>query len=142
MEVSPTLPLEKELLPLFTEKAPFQIPAEWKELIAKYGPWLMVIFLPLSLIAMGLGTFASLVSMFSFDFLGALAISISLLSILISILAIKALFDRKRRGWEFSYYSFLLSLLSSIVSFHILSFIIGFLIGGFFLFQIREKYYL
>ena len=58
-------PLEKELLPLFTEKAPFQLPTEWKELIVKISPYIMLILVPLAILAIGFGAIVSLFSLFS-----------------------------------------------------------------------------
>jgi hypothetical protein len=133
-------PLEAELLPVFTDKAPFQLPVVWKELIVKISPWIMLIFVPLSLLAIGLGTLATLLTLFTLDLLAAVSITVSILALVCSLLSIKGLFDRARDGWVWSYYSFLLSALSSLIGLHFISAIIGFLIGGFFLFQIREYY--
>lgn len=133
-------PLEAELLPVFTVKAPFQLPVEWKNLIVKVIPWIMLILIPLSLLAIGLGTLASLISLFTLHLLTAISITVSLIGLVCSLLSIKGLFDRTRDGWVWSYYSFLISVLSNIIGLNFISAIIGFLIGGFFLFQIREYY--
>ncbi len=133
-------PLEAELLPIFTTKAPFQLPEEWKRLIVKVIPWIQLIFVPLSLLAIGFGTLASLLSLFTLHFLSALSITVSLLALVCSLLSIMGLFDRTRAGWVWSYYSYLLSIVSGIIGFSFFSAAITFLIGGYFLFQVREYY--
>jgi hypothetical protein len=132
--------LEAQLAPLFTIKAPFQLPEVWREGLVKYSPWIMLIFVPLSLLAIGFGTIASIFSMFSFNFFGALALLLSIISMVLDLIAIKPLFERKRVGWDFIFYAWLVSLLSSLVSFSIFGLVLGFFIGGFFLFQVRNQY--
>lgn len=132
--------LEVQLAPLFTIRAPFQLPETWREGIVKYSPWVMLIFVPLSLLAIGLGTIASIFSMFTFNFFGALALLLSIISMILDLLAIKPLFDRKRIGWNLIFYAWLISMLSSLISFSIVGLALGFLIGGFILFQVRDKY--
>lgn len=132
--------LEAQLAPLFTTKAPFQLPEVWREGLVKYSPWIMLIFVPLSLLAIGVGTIASIFSMFSFNFFGALALLLSIISMVLDLIAIKPLFDRKRVGWDLVFYAWLVSLLSSLVSLSIFGLVLGFFIGGFFLFQVRDKY--
>lgn len=132
--------LEAQLAPLFTIKAPFQLPEVWREGIVKYSPWIMLIFVPLSLLAIGLGTIASIFSMFTFNFFGALALLLSIIAMVFDLIAIKPLFDRKRTGWNLVFYGWLISLLSSLISFSIVGLALGFLIGGFILFQVRDKY--
>lgn len=132
--------LEAQLAPIFTIKAPFQLPEIWREGIVKYSPWIMLIFVPLSLLAIGLGTIASIFSMFTFNFFGALALLLSIIAMVFDLIAIKPLFDRKRTGWNLVFYGWLISLLSSVVSFSIVGLALGFLIGGFILFQVRDKY--
>lgn len=133
-------PLEAQLAPLFTIKAPFQLPEAWREGLVKYSPWIMLIFVPLSLLVIGFSTIAGIFSMFSFNFFGALALLLSITSMVLDLLAIKPLFDRKRVGWNLIFYAWLISLLSSVFSFSIFGLVLGFLIGGFVLFQVRDKY--
>jgi hypothetical protein len=140
----PTLPLEKELLPLFTEKAPFQIPDEWQEVMVKYGPYILLILVPLSLLAIGIGAIATIFSAFTLNFLGSISLLLTILSMILNLVALPGLFSRSRSsGWTLLYYGFLLNTLASLVTLSIvgiLSGAIGFLIGGFILFQIRGKY--
>lgn len=133
-------PLEAQLAPLFTIKAPFQLPEAWKEAIVKYGPWIALILVPLSLFAIGLSTIAGIFSLFTVQFFYALSLLLSIIGMVLNLIAIKPLFDRKKLGWDLTFYAWLLSMLSSVVAFHIFGLVLGFLIGGFFLFQIRDKY--
>lgn len=139
----PTLPLEKELLPLFTEKAPFQMADEWKEIIVKYGPYISLILVPLSLLSIGIGTILSIFSLLTVNFLGTLSLVLTIIAMVLNLVALPGLFARTRSGWTLVYYGFLLNTLSSIITLSvsgILGAAIGFLIGGFVLFQIRNKY--
>jgi hypothetical protein len=138
--ISPDKPLEKELLPLFTSKAPFQLPAEWKEFIVKVSPYVMLILVPLTVLAIGVTAIASIFTSLFADLRWSLATIVILVALVCSLLSIKGLFDRKREGWVWSYYAFLLILVSDLLHFHFIDAIITFLISGFFLFQIREYY--
>jgi len=138
--ITPDKPLEKELLPLFTTKAPFQLPTEWKEFIVKVSPWIMLILVPLYIFAIGVTAFASVFTAFTLNPRWSLGILITTVGLICSVLSIKGLFDRKREGWVWSYYAFLLIILSDLVLFNFFDAIITFLITGYFLFQIREYY--
>ncbi|MFN3850451.1 MAG: hypothetical protein ACK4NY_13530 [Spirosomataceae bacterium] len=138
--ITPDKPLEKDLLPLFTTKAPFQLPEEWKDLIVKISPWIMLILVPLILLGIGVGAIASIFSTFTLNPRWSVSVLISIAAMICSLLSIKGLFDRKREGWVWSYYAFGLNILADLIGFNIIGGIISFLIGGFFLFQIRERY--
>lgn len=136
----PTLPIEKELLPLFTEKAPFQLPTEWKEGLVKYSPYIMMILAPLAILAIGIGALLSIFSLLTVNFLGTISLVLMLISIVLDLMAIPGLFATSRAGWTLVYYAWLLSILSNLLDLSIFSAIAGFLIGGFFLFQVRNYY--
>ncbi|GAB3520004.1 hypothetical protein [Emticicia fontis] len=133
-------PLEKEILPLFTKTIPFQLPVEWKEFIVKVTPLIMVLLVPLFIFVIGLSPFASLFTAFFDNILWSISILLSALGLFCSLLSIKGLFDRKREGWVWSYYAFLLFILSDLVHLEFFDALITFLISGYFLFQIREYY--
>ncbi|MBA4848866.1 hypothetical protein [Emticicia sp. BO119] len=133
-------PLEKEILPLFTKTIPFQLPVEWKEFIVKVTPWVMVLLVPLHIFVIGLSAFASLFTAFFDHPLWSVGMLVSAAGLICSLLSIKGLFDRKREGWVWAYYAFLLFLLSDILYLRFIDAIITFLISGYFLFQIREYY--
>jgi hypothetical protein len=140
----PTLPLEKELLPLFTEKAPFQMADEWREIFVKYGPYITLILAPLTLLSIGITAIVSIFSILTVNFLGGASLLLTILSMILSLVALPGLFSRSRNsGWTLLYYGFLINALASIITLSvsgILGGAIGFLIGGFILFQIRGKY--
>ena len=133
-------PLEKEILPLFTKTIPFQLPAEWKEFIVKIIPWIMLLLVPLYILVIGLTAFSTLFTAFFDHPLWSVGMLISTAGLVCSLLSIKGLFDRKREGWVWAYYAFLLFLLADLVYLRFLDAIITFLISGYFLFQIREYY--
>lgn len=110
--ILPDKPLEKELLPLFTSKAPFQLPTEWKDFIVKISPYIMLILVPLTVLAIGVSALASIFTAFSTNLKWSLATVVIIAALICSLLSIKGLFDRKREGWVWSYYSFLLILVS------------------------------
>jgi hypothetical protein len=137
--------LEKELAPLFLDRLP-PVSVGVKEGFVKYFPWitlvLMVLLLPVVILAFGLGAVLSPLS-----FLGGLGsgvfyiISVGLtgLVLVLDLLALNGLFNRKRRGWVLAYYAQLVSIVSSILSFSIFSILLA---AGFMylLFQVRSYY--
>ncbi|WP_337042370.1 hypothetical protein [Emticicia sp. 17c] len=138
--ITPDKPLEKEILPLFTTAVPFQLPVEWKNFIVKITPWIMLLLVPLYLLVIGLGTISSLFSAFTAHILSSLGTLCKVAGMVCSLFSIKGLFDRKREGWVWAYYAFLLFLVGDIFYLDFLDAIITFLISGYFLFQIREYY--
>jgi len=133
-------PLEKEILPLFTKTIPFQLPTEWKDFIVKITPWIIVLLVPLYIFAIGLTAFGTLFTAFTDHPLWSVGMLVTTAGLICSLLSIKGLFDRKREGWVWAYYAFLLFLLGDILYLRFIDAIITFLISGYFLFQIREYY--
>ena len=68
--------------------------------------------------------------------------------VVLEALAISPLMKRQKKGWNNLYYVFLLSLVNGVVGFlgvgsivgNLFSLVISFVIGGWVLFQTREKY--
>jgi hypothetical protein len=140
-----TIELENKLEEIFGKKAP-QIPAEIKELIVKYGPYLslvlLVISLPAILAMLGLGTLAV-----PFAFLGGAAGLSSIVSILVAvagvvltIMALPGLFKREMRAWRLMFWSSLISAFGTLVRFDLGGLIIGSAISWYILFQIKSYY--
>lgn len=100
----------------------------------------MLLLVPLYIFVIGLSAFVSLFTAFTDHPLWSVGMLLSTAGLICSLLSIKGLFDRKREGWVWAYYAFLLFLLSDILYFRIIDAIITFLISGYFLFQIREYY--
>jgi hypothetical protein len=142
-----TLPLEKELSPIFLQKLP-AFPDEIKEVIVKIAPWLVLIGIIFGglgvLAAVGLGTFVSVASIgaAAYGSLWQYWISIIGLGIVVVLylMAFGPLRNRQRRGWNLLYYALLVNLVVWLVTFSIVSLLIGGFLGFWILFQVREKY--
>ena len=125
------------------KKAPFQIPDGGKEAIVKYGPWILVVLLVLSipaiLLILGLGTV-----LLPFAPIAATGIAgawvVLLISLGLEIAALPGLFARKMSGWKLLFYARCITILYSLMSYAIIGAIIGGLISFYILFQVREKY--
>jgi hypothetical protein len=126
------------------QKAPFQIPGEIREFLVKFGPWIALVLLVLSLpgllVMLGIGT-----ALVPFGGVGYVAgftyLTLVLLAQLVLLgLALPGLFARKKSGWTLIFYSQLIGILFSLLSGSILGALIGGLIGLYILFQIRPLY--
>lgn len=138
-----TLPLEKELEPIFTKSLP-AFPEEVKELLVKIAPYLAIVGVILGGIAILFGGIAAILALFSG---GSLRYGLSFLILIVVValegLAISGLMNCKRQGWKFLYYAVLASAVYSLSSFSIFGIIsaaITIFLGMWVLFQIREKY--
>ncbi len=126
------------------QKAPFQIPDGGREWIVKFGPWialiLLIISLPALLIVLGIGTlllpFGGVGYAQGFG-LAAIALCINLV---LTIMALPGLFARKMSGWRLMFYAQIVGLVSSLLSGNILGAIVGGLISLYLLFQVRTLY--
>lgn len=128
-------------------KAPVQLPANVKEWLVKYGPWidlvLLILFLPAILLVLGLGAIALPFSGIAGPQAAAglgLAMIAMVVQVVLMAIALPGLFARKKSGWNFAFYGVVFSLLSNLISFQILGGLISFVIGAYFLFQIRSYY--
>lgn len=126
------------------QKAPFQIPAEIKELLVKFGPWIALVLLVLSLpgllLVLGIGTafmpFGGVGYAAGFTYLTVLL----LVQLVLLVMALPGLFKRKMSAWKLMLWSQLVGIVLSLLSGSILGAIIGGLIGLYILFQIRSLY--
>jgi len=146
------LPLEKEIAGFFAKFPPF--PDNVKEILVKIAPYLCilgVVFGGLTLLAvLGIGVGASAIGVAAYGSVGIYWISMAILAIMVILegLAISPLMKRQKKGWNNLYYVFLLSLVNGVVGFlgigsivnSIISLALSFVIGGWILFQTREKY--
>lgn len=140
--------LENFLELYLVKKAP-ALPKGGKELLVKIAPWLVIVGLVLSVPAiLSLFTLSSMMSASPYGAYATAAlgpayyISILLLvvTIVLQVLALPGLFNKKRSGWNFIFYSSLVSLVSSLISMNLVGFIIGGLLSLYLLFQVREYY--
>lgn len=129
------------------KKAPFTIPANIKEIIVKFAPWItlivLIMALPALLFVLGIGT---LVMPFSFmgglqaGFSYTLTMILTAVSLVLEAVALPGLFKRTRGGWNLVYYASLVGVVQNIVSFNLGGLIIGSLLSFYVLFQVREYY--
>jgi hypothetical protein len=125
-------------------RAPFQIPDQLKEILVRFGPWialvLLVLSLPILLFAFGVGSlflpFAGWAYATGFGYLTML----TLIEMGLLVAALPGLFARKLSGWNLLFYSQLISIVSSLLHGWILNAVVGGLISLYILFQIRSLY--
>ena len=125
------------------KKAPFQIPEGGKEAIVKYGPWVLVVLLILSipaiLLILGVGTILLPFSPVAATGIGGAWIAL-LVSLGLEVAALPGLFARKMSGWKLLFYARGIMIVFSLMSWAFIGAIIGGLISFYILFQVREKY--
>lgn len=138
--------LEAELAPYFTTKAPFQFPYNFREGFVKYWPIvslvLLVLTIPAILVFLGIGVAFMPVSFMEGANLGfaySIGMIITIARLVLGIMALPGLFNRKRQGWVFAYYAQILSVVVSIFSFSLIGIILA-LLFLMLLFQVREYY--
>ncbi len=126
------------------KKAPFQLPGEVKEFLVRFGPWialvLLLLSLPALLVMLGVGTafmpFGGAVYTVGFSF-----VTLVLLAQLVLLaVALPGLFKRKMSAWRLIFYSQLVGIVFQLLMGSILGALIGGLIGLYILFQIRPLY--
>lgn len=138
--------LEVTLEEYFVKKAP-TIPENIKEIIVNFAPWItlviLIITLPAVLFVFGLGTLLA-----PFSFLGGiqagfsytLSMIVLAISLVLEALAIPGLFKRSKGGWNLVFYASIINAVSNLISFNIVSLIIGTLITWYILFQVKSYY--
>ena len=138
--------LETTLDLYFGQKAP-AMPANVKEAIVKYGPYItiimMVMLLPIILTVLGFSAFlmpfsylGGLRSGFGFSFSTLFTVAI----LILDALALPALFKRQMQGWRFLYYVALLQIAQSLLSFDLVGLAISGAISFYVLFQVKPLY--
>lgn len=139
--------LEQWLNLYFGEKAP-ALPNGLKEGIVKFGPWLILVMLlvslPMLLAAFGLG---SIIMPFSFlrGVSGGLNYTVGFVFtfavLALEALALPGLFKRQKRAWNLLFYATLVSLVQNLVLFNLAALVISSVISWYILFQIRAYYH-
>lgn len=126
------------------KKAPFQIPAGAREVIVRFGPWITVVLLVLSLppllIALGIGTILIPFGGVRYATGFGLATIFLVVELGLMVMALPGLFARKMAGWQLLFYSQLVSVVYALLSGSIVGGIIGGLIGLYVIFQVRTLY--
>lgn len=133
----------------FGQKAP-SLPAELKELLVKFGPYLIIIGLIMAIVGL-LSAFSFLLGSAGMmagyypgsSFLGYswIGVILSLAVAVLQLIALPALFKRQMKGWTFLFYALLVSLIGNIVYFDLLSLVLSAVIGLYILFQVRSYYH-
>ncbi len=126
------------------QKAPFQIPDGGREWIVKYGPWIAVVLLILTLpplqLAHGIGAlvmpFGGVTYAAGFTYITILI----LVNVGLTVMALPGLFARKMSGWNLLFYAQLVGFLTSLLSGSVIGGLIGLLISLYILFQVRGLY--
>ena len=138
-------PESKDLIALLdyylVKKAPFQIPESGREAIVKFGPWIVALFLLLSLpslfVILGLSTAFLPYGAIGYGVLWAVAFCVYLA---LMVLALPGLFARKKAGWMLLFYAQLVSTVASLMSYAFLSAVVVGVIAFYVLFQVRTMY--
>ena len=136
--------LENKLAEVFIKKLP-AMPDKIKEIIVKYGPYLALICIILSIPALlalaGIGVVAPWAIMGKINYgMTAISLVFGILIIVLEIMAIKGLFARKMKAWKLMFYISLISAVSNLLKFDLGGLIIGTGISWYILFQIRSYY--
>jgi hypothetical protein len=125
-------------------RAPLQLPPAAKEWLVRYGPWitivLLVLSLPALLIVLGLGT--ALVPFAGAGYatgFGYLAIGL-IVEIALTVASLPGLFARKMAGWHLFFYARIVSIVTSLLAGAVIGAIVGGVISLYILFQIRPLY--
>ena len=145
---TPATPAPKDLVGFLdfylVKQAPFQIPDGGREWIVKFGPWitvvLLILTLPILLFALGLG--AILIPFGGVGYasgFGVLTLFV-IVELGLMIAALPGLFARKMAGWQLLFYSQLVSIVYNILSGHVVSGLLFGLISLYILFQVRPLY--
>lgn len=125
------------------QKAPFQLPDRAKEAIVRFGPWiaivLLLISLPLILLAFGLGAALLPFAPYGYTGFGFTAVVV-LVEVVLDIAALPGLFARKMSGWRLIFYARVLAIAHSLLMGAILSALVGGIISLYILFQVRPLY--
>lgn len=142
---TPSKGLMETLEYYFVTKAPFQIPANIKELIVKFTPWLNVIFLltiiPLALAVIGLGSlFTFYAGAYGYHSGWSFYYFINLAILILGVMALPGLFARKKSGWNMTFYEIALSFVGSIFYGNMVGAIVGAVISFYVLFQVKSYY--
>src|ERR1700722_8982213 len=112
----------------FNKKAPFHLPANVKEWIVKYSPWIDLVLLLLTVSgALAIlryllyalqygGRFGNIVDVIEWVFI--------LAAFILEACAVPGLFKRSMKSWRLLYYGALLTAVGSLLSYNILNFIV------------------
>jgi hypothetical protein len=137
----------EDLLELYLVKKAPALPANAKEFIVKFGPYisivLMLLLLPVLLAALSIGSFFAPIAMYASASAGfSLIISLVFTAVTMVLygIAIPGLLKRSKAGWNFLFYATLVSAVRSLVTFDVIGLVVGTLVSLYVLFQVKEYY--
>ncbi len=140
-----TKALAKPLEELFA-KAP-ALPANGKELLVSFAPWLSLIFgvllVLVSLGGLGVGTVVAPFALYAGVANATLLMVASVLGLVegaLMVLAFQPLQRRHVRGWNLWFWVESLGVVGSVISLNLVGAVLSFLIGFYLLFQVRSYY--
>jgi len=130
------------------KKAPFHLPPKAKEWIVKYGPWIVLILIiltvPVILAVFSLSAilvpFAATYAPARFSALSLIGGLFSLITLVMEAAALPGLFKRTKKGWHLVYYAVLVGAVGQLLEGNIISLIINVVISMYFLFEKKEYY--
>lgn len=136
---------------IYVKKAPFTIPENWKEILVKIIPYLNVVGIILSLLALpvllGFGALSTMAGVATGaalnplnNIFGILTLVFTLAGLALSVMAAQGLFKRKASAWKLMFYNSLLSAVQNVLMLNITGLVITFLIGFYVLYQVKAKY--
>jgi hypothetical protein len=127
------------------KKAPFQIPDAGREWIVKFGPWitvvLLVLTLPLLLVALGIGAAAMPFGGVGYATGFGVMTIVLIVELGLMIAALPGLFARKMAGWTMLFYSQLVGIVYNVLTGNVVGGLLFGLIGLYILFQVRTLYH-
>jgi hypothetical protein len=139
---------EKTLELYLVKKAP-ALPKDVKEFIVKVAPYLVilgvVLAIPAILALFGLGAFLSVMpfgafGVAKFGIVFMLGMAFLMASVILELLAFPGLKDRKKQGWDYIFYSVILSAVHSLLTGSLVGLVVGTAISLYVVFQVREYY--
>ena len=140
--------LDSTLTEYLVHKAP-SLPANVKELIVKYAPYINIILILLVLPAiLAFVGFSTALAPFGYwrayrgaGYLFNISGILSLVGLALNLLASPGLFKRSmNQGWRYLFWATLVSAVSSLISFNLGSLIINTAISLYFLYQVKSYY--
>jgi len=130
-------------------KAPFQIPMNGKEVLAKVAPYIIIVFsilaLPALLALLGINSMFPTVAMVAsggglLGYLALVSAITAVVTLVFNVMAIPGLFKRTHASWRLLFYGTLVSFVGGVLSMNPVGAIVGAIIGWYILFQVKELY--
>jgi hypothetical protein len=139
--------LENTFNEWFVKKAPFQLPKGLKDVVVAFVPWIALIGGVMAVLAalaiFGLGGLVAPLTMYGGAGVASTYVfSLAVLGVagVLELMAFPGLRKRSIQGWRLLFYAELVWAVSELINFNLVSFVLGTVIGLYFLFQIKEYY--